>query len=232
MVREISQKMKELKPGFIVMTEATNDAIIREIDYFHGWGLGTAESQNAFPELYRYTFPELLATQRNPNPMITQTEANFAAIYGFRHEIESRYPGDVDYLLHGTLPTAESYSNVVSPPDIIKMNLVSAEEATKYVHILIEFEKTKMDFFRHGKFIDQDGIEITGNNIIAKGFLNGNRIGVVVWNKNKEAQSEFSISIPGYQLKNAMEPGKEKTDASSPLNPNSVRLIVFEKSSR
>ena len=232
MVREISQKMKELKPGFIVMTEATNDAIIREIDYFHGWGLGTAESQNAFPELYRYTFPELLATQRNPNPMITQTEANFAAIYGFRHEIESRYPGDVDYLLHGTLPTAESYSNVVSPPDIIKMNLVSAEEATKYVHILIEFEKTNMDFFRHGKFIDQDGIEITGNNIIAKGFLNGNRIGVVVWNKNKEAQSEFSISIPGYQLKNAMEPGKEKTDASSPLNPNSVRLIVFEKSSR
>jgi hypothetical protein len=164
--------------------------------------------------------------------MITRTEANFAAIYGFRHEIESRYPGDVEYLLHGTLPTANSYANVAGPPSLLsQMSLVPAEGATKYVHLLIEFEKMNQDFFRHGKFIDQDGIETTGSKIVAKGFLNGNRIGVVVWNKNKEAANAFSVTVPGYQIKNAMEPGKEKIDASSPLNPNTIRLIVFEKSS-
>lgn len=230
MIREISQNMKAINPGFIVMTEATNDAIIREIDYFHGWGLGTAESQNAFPELFRYTFPELMSTQRNPNPMITRTEANFAAIYGLRHEIESRYPGDVEYMLHGTLPTANSYFNVAGPPSLLaEMSLVPADVVTKYVHLLIEFEKMNQDFLRHGKFIDQEGIEITGNDIVAKGFLSGNRMGVVVWNKNVGAANAFSVSVPGYQLKNASEPGKEKSEAYSPLNANSIRLLVFEK---
>ena len=231
MINEARQKAREINPDFVVMTEGTNDVIIRGIDYHHGCGVGFAYtvSKNAFPGLFKYTFPELLTTQRNPNPMITRADANFAAIYGQRHEIESRYPGDVEYLLKGTLPAAEDYSNVVSPPDISKMNLVPAKEATDYVFSLIKFEQTNNDFFRHGRFIDQEGIVVSGNDIIAKGFVNKNRTGVVVWNTNLSEKRDFSVSVPGYKLVKATEPGKAEVNASSPLNANSIRLLIFEK---
>ena len=229
MITEIREKTKGLNPDFIVMTEATNDVTIRGIDYTHGWGVGLAPSPNIFPALYRYTFPELITTQRNPNPMITRTDANFAAIYGLRHEIESRYPGDVEYLLHGTLPTPESYSNVVSPPNVNKMKLLPAAEATEYVHSLIEFENDNSDFFRRGSFIDEEGIEVKGDDILSKGFVNGNRLGVVVWNQHLTEPRNFSAAVSGYRLIKAYEPEKSEVTVTSPLKPNSIRLLVFEK---
>ena len=195
MIKEAIKITREINPEFIVMTEGTNDEIIRGIEYHHGCGVGTAISQNAFPSLFRYTFPELIETQRNPNPMITRADANFAAVHGLRHEIESRYPGDVEYLLNGTLPTAESYANQANPPDVTKMNLLPAKQATDYVFKLIEFEKTNHEFFRFGRFIDSEGIEVSGKDIYATGFLNGKRLGVVVWNKNETEKREYSISV-------------------------------------
>ena len=229
MIKEAIKITREINPEFIVMTEGTNDEIIRGIEYHHGCGVGTAISQNAFPSLFRYTFPELIETQRNPNPMITRADANFAAVHGLRHEIESRYPGDVEYLLNGTLPTAESYANQANPPDVTKMNLLPAKQATDYVFKLIEFEKTNHEFFRFGRFIDSEGIEVSGKDIYATGFLNGKRLGVVVWNKNETEKREYSISVPGYRLVNATGPEKGEVSASSPVDANSIRLLIFEK---
>ena len=228
-IHEIKDNMKKIDPDFSVMVESTNDAVIREVNHIFGLGTGTSITQNSFTELYRYTFPELLEMQRNTNPMITRTDANFAAIYGLKHEIECRYPEDVEYLLDGTIPTNESYSNVASPPSLTKMNLLPAEEVTKYVHLLIEFEKSNSDFFRTGKFIDEEGIEIKGKDIIVKGFKNGKRIGVVVWNRHLAEKRDFSVSVPGFTLVKASEPGKTEVVASSPLNANSLRLLVYER---
>ena len=230
LVNEARLAAQEINPEFIIMTEGTNDKIIQGIDYHHGYGIGFAPgSKTAFPELYRYTFPELITTQRNPNPMITRTDANFAAIYGMRHEIESRYPADVEYLLNGTLPTIESYANVVRPPDIQKINLESPATARKYVHSLIEFETQHASFFRRGTFIDQEGIEVKGDDILAKGFVNGNKLGVVVWNQHETEAKNFSISVAGYQLESAKELENKEVSASSPLSPNSLRLLIYVK---
>ena len=229
MIREVREKVKEIDPDFSVMVESTNDAVIREVNHIFGLGIGTALSQNSFTELYRYTFPELLEMQRNPNPMITRTDANFAALYGLKHEIECRYPGDVEYLMKGTLPTTESYSNVTSPPNISKMNQVSAEEATKYVRTLIEFEKKNFEFFRQGRFIDREGIAVTGKDIVAKGFVNGKRIGVVVWNRHLSEKRNFSVSVLGYHLIKATELQEQEVNVFSPLEANSIRLLIFEK---
>lgn len=229
MIEKARETAREVNPEFIVMTEGTNDAILKRIDYHHGYGIGTAPSATGFPELYRYTFPELIATQRNPNPMLTRTDANFAAIYGLRHEIESRYPADVEYLLHGTLPADEDYSNINYPPSIAKMNLLPKDEAAEYVHTLIEFENNNSDFFRTGKFIDEEGIEVNGDDILAKGFANGNKIGVVVWNKHLTEKRNYSVSVRGYQLINAKEPDNKGVSDSSALDANSLRLLIFEK---
>jgi hypothetical protein len=229
MIAEISKDMKKINPDFIIMTEGTNDAIIRGIDFHHGCGMAAQPGPNAFPELFMYTFPELLKTQRNPNPMITKTDANYALVSGLRHEIETRYAGDVDYLLKGKLPVPEDYSNVVSTPDLGKMNLLPAAEATAYVRTLIQFEDNNPEFFRHGKFIARDGIEVSGDDIHANGFQNGNKIGVLVWNRNLSEKREFRISVPGYRIVKASDPTNRSAIQDSPLEPNSVRLIVFEK---
>lgn len=229
MVNKAREKARVIKSDFIIMTEAMNDYVSKGIDFTHGLGASYAPSQNGFPSLFRYTFPELITTQRNPNPMITRTDANYAAIYGLRHEIESRYPGDVDYLLHGTLPTKESYLNVAGPPNIKKMNMEPAAKATQYVHSLIEFESTNAEFFRRGTFIDEEGIEVKGDDILAKGFINGDKLGVVVWNQHLSEKRNFSITTNGYKLINISEPQKQDIDVKTPLEPNSIRLIVFEK---
>jgi len=229
MIAEISKDMKKINPDFIIMTEGTNDAIIRGIDFHHGCGMAAQPGPNAFPELFMYTFPELLKTQRNPNPMIAKTDANYALVSGLRHEIETRYAGDVEYLLKGKLPVPEDYSNVVSPPDLSKMNLLPAAEATAYVRKLIQFEDDNPEFFRHGTFISRDGIEVSGDDIHANGFQNGNKVGVLVWNKNLSEKREFRVSVPGYRLIKASDPTNRNVSQDTPLEPNSVRLIVLEK---
>ena len=230
MVDEISKEIKDRNPNFIIMTEATNDVMLRGIDYTHGYGVATAPSDVAFPELYRYTFPELIETQRNPNPMITRTDANFAAVFGLRHELESRYPSDVKYLVNGILPNHKDYENVVSPPNVDKMNLVSIKKAEEYVHDLIKFENENSKFFRRGKYIALDGIDIKADaGIKASGFLSDDKIGVVIWNKNMDSKSSFSVKIKGYKLVGAKEIENSNVLALSPLPPNSLRLLVYEK---
>lgn len=242
MLNDIRTAMKKLNPNFIIMTEATHDGVIDNIDYHHGWGIGTAiepigfgSAQYSFPALFRYTFPELVETQRNANPMITRAEANFAAVYGLRHEIESRYEEDVDYLVKGKLPTAESYAEVTYyPPVPAKIKEAPADVATKYVSDLIRFENGHAPFFRTGTFIDEEGIQVSGSDITAKGFMNGNQLGVVAWNTNPTAERPVTVAVPGYQLIEAHEPSASNIpttgqQSASPLKPNSIRLLIFRK---
>jgi len=221
--------MKEINPDFILMAEGQTDATLNDIDYFHGCSSGYSIRPYGFPALFRYTFPELVATQRNPNPMISREEANFASVNGLRHEIESRYPADVSYLLKGILPGNDDYLNIHTPPDITRVRQVPAREVAAYVHSLLEFENENSDFFRYGKFIALNGIRLEGTDITANGFVNGNRIGVVVWNINLTEKRNFSVSVPGYKPVKAAEPGKTEVNASPPLDANSLRLVVFEK---
>ncbi len=229
MMREIREDLKERNPDFIVMTEASNNSVLREIDYTHGVGAGYAPSYNAFPDMYRYTFPELMATQRNPNPLITITDANFSLLYGLKHEVETRYTADVEYLLNGITPTADSYSIVNSPPDIGKMKSMTMEESSKYVHSLIDFENTHGKFLRHGKFVSDEGIIIEGEDVIARGFACGDELGVVVWNQNETEERSFKISVLGYNFKNSHEPTESHVKRNSKMKPNSVRLMIFKK---
>ena len=109
------------------------------------------------------------------------------------------------------------------------MTQAPAKDVTAYTHELIQFENENGIFFRNGKFIDNDGIEAGGNDILVKGFINKEKMGVVVWNKNMSEKRDFSVSVPGYHLTKAAEPGKPDADAYSPLNANSLRLLIFEK---
>ena len=193
MMHDIRVKMKEIDPDFSIMTEGINDAMLVDVDIFQGVP-GNINAPGCFPEMFRYTFPEAIGIALNSDPALRRYDLNHEAIFGLRHEIMSRYQGDVDYLNYGKLPSKESYAHVNDTPDIKQLNEVPAEDVTAYTHDLFQFENDNADYFRSGKFIDEDGVQISGNEIMGKGFQNGNRIGVVVWNKSISEKRDFSVS--------------------------------------
>lgn len=230
MMKEVRNKMQETDPEFPIITEGTVDALLPYVDAFHGLGSGQSVSQNGFPELFRYTFPESIIIQLNSSPATKRSDINFATVYGLRHEIMSRYEPDVEYLKYGKIPTDKDYKNyyISAPPDLSTFDS-SSKETQSYTHSVIQFENDNSSFFRRGKFIDQEGIKINGTDILAKGFINGEKIGVIVWNQNISEKRNFSISVPGYKLIKSSEPNKPEVDANSILDANSLRLLVFEK---
>jgi hypothetical protein len=115
------------------------------------------------------------------------------------------------------------------PPDVGLINEVPAEEATRYIYNLTKWRSENADIMMRGNFIDEEGIKAGGQDILAKGFANGAKIGVVVWNTNVAAKREFTVNIPGYRLAGASAPGQATAEAFAPLEGNSVRLLTFER---
>lgn len=242
LLRRIADHMKAINPEFIVMTEGLHDSVLDSISLFHGCVLGvfpvssgeiaerlrTDAASAAMPELFRYTFPEAMSTVRVPTPMLIRTMVNYACLYGFRYEIESRYAPDVRYLKENKVPEASQYEQVLSKPDIAAMHATPPEEATRYLTQVIEFQRANADVLWRGRFADQEGFAFQGPGLIAKSYLAGNRLAVLVWNPGGRAAT-FTVGVPDARLVSASEPEKGKVEPTSELAPDTVRLLLWEK---
>jgi hypothetical protein len=216
------------------MTEWVIDGLAGDFPYFHGCGVGLktiipTPGQKTFPELFRYTFPELIVTQRNANPMSTRNISNFACFYGFRHENESRYTGDVKYLKH-TMPVSKDYSDCNSPPDVRLVCSTPPKPAAKYMRDVIAMRNQFADFLKNGRFIDVEGITFEGNNSVAHGFLaEDGRLGVVVWNYGDKPET-VKLSAAGRKLLGEYVPGETKAlKAGEPVAAEGIRFYLWSK---
>lgn len=250
MLKKIADHMRQKDPDFIVMSEGVIDAFRESVPFSHGWGEGfnfsnpfmlagveelrsqndlVMNQSNAFPELFRYTFPEHVLTQRHATPMQDRQYANYACLYGLRHELESRYQADVRYLVDNEIPDDHAYDDpAYYTPDVPLMQSISPEEAKNYMHTLLGFERNFQHILWDGNFIDTDGIAVEGEGIKAKGYKNGDQIGVLVWNYTNEPQNA-KVKVEGYSLKETHEPEAGKVKAGEPIPAQSVRLLVWEK---
>lgn len=238
----IADHMRKLNPDFIVMTEGLHDCALDAITLFHGCELGmfhasASEIQSrlkadratdAFPEMFRYTYPEVMSTVRVPTPMMDRGMANYTCTYGLRYEIESRYGPDVSCLLDNRVPDVRDYEHVNNKPDVAMMRATPPEEAARYLRRVIEFQRANASLFWHGRYTDDQGFSFKGDGLIAKGFEAGDRFGVVVWNPG-DAPAPFTLSVPAAACVSASEPEKGAVEAFSDLAPQTVRLVVWKK---
>ncbi len=238
MIREIAESMKKRNPEFVVMSEGVNDSMLGGVGYFHGWGCGFAPSramhnlmgrEDSFPALFRVSFPEVPLTQRQPNPALDRNEANYAAVHGIRHEIETRYRPDVLFLTLGTAPGSDAYADCAYyPPDVNLLARLDPAAARSYLLKLIVFEQQYAAFLRRGRFMGDEGFIIDDPRITANAFSDGKRVAVCAWNSSGEPR-QCSVSIPGRKLVECAEPENEVADPSSPVPPESVRIYVFDR---
>ncbi|MBI5691079.1 MAG: hypothetical protein HZC55_13405 [Verrucomicrobia bacterium] len=253
MLRRIADHMKRLAPDFIVATEGVHDSLLDSTPFSHGWGSGftpppaafyegaarvdTAagttwpwmrDALSAFPELFRFTFPEQVMTLRHATPMLDRHFANYALTFGLRHEIETRWRADVRYLKDNVVPAAKDYADCTYwPPDVPMMQGTPPAEATRYLKAVTDFARRHADLLWRGRFVDTEGFTLTGAGLVAKAYRTEKQLGVLVWNPTGGARSA-RVDVPGARLVATSEPERPAPDPAAPLGARSVRLYVWD----
>ncbi|MDO4575957.1 MAG: DUF6259 domain-containing protein [Planctomycetia bacterium] len=244
LLKKLQEAMSQINPNFIILTEGLNDAGANAVSYYHGMCFGAfgppsvplleAMRKNAlgtvrFPELYRYTYPEVTLTIRNPSPVEHPRFTNYACLYGINHEVELRYPPDVKCVETGKLPTTQEY---VACRSCDKLHFGhfdrEASECFAYSKAVIAFQKANADLLVRGKFVDTDGFTCEGP-VLAKAFCSedGKKLGVVLWNPNPEPAT-FRLEVPGKRCVASSAPNlPQVAEPFAPMEPESMRLVVF-----
>lgn len=239
-VRNIADLMHETDRDFAVFTEGLHDGLLDAIGMFHACQPGAFMSDvNAlraartsgkpvkaepFPELFRYTFPELVTTTRNPTPMTPRAFVNYAAVFGLRHEIEVRYMPDRTYVLDGKVPAKADYGEVKNLPSLQAMRAEPPGVASAYMKAVGDFQRKHAKYLLRGKFKDEEGFLVRGDGLLAKRFMAADDTDAIcVWNISEKP---LPVVIEGMEKpRGVFAPAGEKTDG--PLAANSIRLYVY-----
>ncbi|MFO8014908.1 MAG: DUF6259 domain-containing protein [Phycisphaerae bacterium] len=231
LVRRVRERVKRVDPDFAVLAELVTDCLCQHVDLIHGHGMGTSNQPGSFPELFRYTFPEMIVTQRHPSPLLDRGLANFAVLYGLRHELEFRYAPDVRLMREGVVPEYRDYIDVVHKPNIGLLRRVPRDAAQAYLKTLIAFERKHAALLARGRFVDEVPFTLKGDGVRAKAFAREGRLGVVLWNPSGEAR-RAEVDVPGYRRVGADAPGTEHVDPATPVPANAIRLLRYVATER
>lgn len=158
-----------------------------------------------YPELFRYTFPETIITIRNSAPFISVRMANYAAVFGFRYEMEIRYQDDCDDLLNDRWPQEREYARKVS------------DLRRKYWEIL-----------GYGRFTDEENIRNGNPALIVKGFKKDDLLAVLLWNDTQECAG-VNVDVDGYTLVEVSSVEGVRTCIPEQMDSQELLLAVYKK---
>lgn len=215
---KIHHKAKTIDREFAFFTEHICDVYSQFADCLHGIGVAPGGEGNRtvyeerktatvinYPELFRYCFPKTVITLRNPFPYIHPRVANYALTFGFRYEMELRYLDDCDYVLEDRTPEWKEYAAKITA-----------------------LRKKYRDVLGHGKFVDEEYIQIKNRKVIAKSFLKDEYLAVVLWNDNKSDQ-KIDLQVDGFTLIEASTVDKTMKELPDILKSQEVVVAYFKK---
>ena len=249
LMEKVEREMKKIDPDFIVLTEGFNDSAMDACAYFHsiGYGIYGTPSRNGlmderdhepvngpFRALFRYTWPEIAMTIRNPIPIQHPRFTNMACLLGLKNEVEIRFPTDVNVLKSEEIPTMDQYRNDHLSKSRINTLLlgefkgITGRVCFDYTKKVAQFRAKNASLLLKGRFVDEVGFTCQGK-VWAKAFTAGKQFGVLVWNPDTEPTS-FKIDVPGARFIRASSPESDEIqNPQSELAPETIRLLVWEK---
>ncbi|GEM_PF-784314 len=240
----VQTEMTKINPEFIVMTEGTDDAEMTAIDMFHGCTYGVYDPNpaetaslvdkdllpcHAFPQMLKYTLPQIECTVRHPSPVSSRNLLNYGTIFGFKHEIETRYAADRRYLLEDHIPVVEDYGNVTTKPDL---NLVINEDPVAmriYSKQVLGLRVKYSEALLEGTFKDNVGIALESDGpVLAKVFEAKDKSysAVVLWNTSADAPASYSLTLNGRKPSFVDTP--EGGPETSMIQPQALLVAIFK----
>ena len=169
------------KPDFALGTECFTDVTAQHVDYIHN--ITGANGPGAFTEWGRYTFPEVVISDREiRDDTDIPRRVNHSMLKGLRSDIEI-------YRCRDLIDKTPNYQQHLAKVNRLK---------DKYSDLLLL-----------GRYTDTDGIVNDNAKVLARGFVNGNRLAVVM-TQSAEKTVSTRIRVPGYAFVESESVGEMK----------------------
>ena len=194
--------VSKYEPEFGFGTEQLSDYTAQWVDFVHITGI--RHGKENFSELFRYTFPEIIFTDRNiRDDTDVERRVNMTLLKGLLNDIEIyRCRGLID-----ETPTYQAY--------LAKVNAIR----NKYTDCLML-----------GTFRDVFGFENTNKAVQAKAFVGKKRMAVVATNEFDKGALTTEIKVPGYRYVEGSTLGNAKVEGTKvTLGQYDLAVLVFEK---
>lgn len=201
----LRDRYAEKDPDFALGAEGTVDALAQYCDYTHGYPAN--DGPDRFLNFFRYTFPELVFTDRGQRD-------------------DENVPYHVNYtLLDGQRNDIEIYRcrDVIDDTPVYQAYLAKANEIKEHYKECLML----------GRYNDVIGIENSNKEADARSFVNedGSKVAVVVANQFGPSTLSTSVKVPGYRYSESMTLGEAKvgTDGRKiTLNRYGLAVLLFE----
>lgn len=168
---------------FALGTECFTDVTAQHVDYIHN--ITGAVGAGAFTEWGRYTFPEVIISDREVrDDTDIQRRVNHAMLKGLRNDIEI-------YRCRDLIDKTPNYQQHLAKVNRLK---------DKYADLLLL-----------GLYRDTDGIVNDNARVEARCFVNGDRLAVVV-TQSLEKMATARIRVPGYTFVESDDVGEMKVE--------------------
>ncbi len=189
---------------FALGTESFTDYCAQFCDYIHSYP--ETGKDNMFPQFYRYTFPEIINTDRGlRDDTDVERRVNITVLYGFRNDIEI-------YRCRALIDETPKYQAYLA-----KINEIKKKYASELML---------------GRYNDVFGFELSNKEVTATSFLSEDGMAVVLTNDRKEPVTlHTEVAVPGYEFVEASTTGSAKVfDGSSVvLNRHDLAVMIFKK---
>jgi hypothetical protein len=155
---QVRAALKEGRPDFAVVTENVSDVLCSSYDIVHGGGFGSRAAPESFPELLRYTTPQLIVTNRMIG-IDEWSDLAHAMLHGFRFDLE---------------------------PSGARGHMGTHPELAARVRQLCALRRALAPSLLRGTYMDDVGIEVDNALVAAKAFVGDGQAAVVCWNRGAQ----------------------------------------------
>ena len=192
---------------FAIGTEHITDVTSQYCDYVHS--IFDLSDKNSFVDWFRYTFPEIILTERNidgDEPDINWL-INRGVLLGLRNNLQI-------YRLRATIDETPDYQKYLASINELK---------SKYQSLLIL-----------GTYRDTEGFIVDNPGMSARCFTNGKRMAVIITQSKKESDSA-QINAPGYSYIESTIIGKAEVGKTNngqqniTIGKNGLIALIYEK---
>lgn len=200
----IDTKDKELAIGIEHVTDVTAQCV----DYVHH--TGSLNNRTLFLEWFRYTFPEVILSDRHLDGDESDIEwlVNQDLLLGLRNNLQI-------YRLRALITEVPHYQQ-----HLAKINKMKQ----KYRQLLLL-----------GDYKDTDGFSLDNNSLIkARSFVNGNRMAIVMTHRSGDRKMT-RITVPGYRFIESDGVGDQTVAGGASekkqvtIGKNSISVLIYEK---